>query len=65
MIWRIANLLVAQDRVHVEVFSRQADGGWFLRDWNDPSAEIEIPSPGCRPRVAEIYAKVKFEDVAG
>lgn len=57
-------LLVAQDRVHVELFSRQADGRWFLRDWNDPDAEIEIESIHCRLKVAEVYAKVTFGDEA-
>jgi Uma2 family endonuclease len=59
-------LLVSQDRVHVELFTRQRDGGWFLREWSDPSAEIDIPSLRCRVKVAEIYAKVTFgEEVAG
>ncbi len=55
-------LLVSQDRVHVELFSRQPDGRWSLRDWNDPVAEIEITSLHCRIKVAEIYAKVNFAD---
>ena len=57
-------LLVAQDRVHVELFSRQADGRWSLRDWNDSDAEIDIESLHCRLKVAEVYAKVTFEDTA-
>lgn len=55
-------LLVSQDRVHVELFSRQSDGRWVLRDWNDPEAEIEIESIHCRLKVAEVYAKVTFDD---
>ena len=57
-------LLVAQDRVHVELFSRQTDGRWSLRDWNDPEAEIDIESLHCRLKVAEVYAKVTFDDTS-
>jgi Uma2 family endonuclease len=53
-------LLVSQDRVHVELYTRQPDGGWFLREWNDPAAEIELASLRCRLALAEVYAKVSF-----
>jgi Uma2 family endonuclease len=54
-------LLVAQDRVHIELYTRQDDGGWFLREWNDPAAVIEIPSLSRSLAVAEVYAKVTFD----
>ena len=57
-------LLVSQDRVHVELYTRQPDGGWFLREWNDPSAEIELVSLHCRLAIAEVYAKVNFGEPA-
>ena len=57
-------LLVSQDRVHIELYTRQHDGGWFLRDWNDPAAEIELVSLRCRLKIAEVYAKVTFGDQA-
>jgi Uma2 family endonuclease len=57
-------LLVAQDRVHVELYTRQADGGWVLREWHDPAGEIELVSLRCRLKVAGIYAKVKFDEAA-
>lgn len=53
-------LLVAQDRVHIELYTRKPDGVWVLREWNDPAAEIELASLGCRLRVTEVYAKVTF-----
>jgi Uma2 family endonuclease len=58
----IEYLLVSQDRVHVEVYTRQADGGWFLREWNDIHAEIDLVSLRCTFRVAELYAKVPLGD---
>lgn len=59
-------LLVSQDRIHIELYTRQPDGGWFLREWNDPDAEIDLPSLRCRLKIAEVYAKVSFgEQAAG
>jgi Uma2 family endonuclease len=54
-------LLVAQDRMHVELYTRQPGGEWLLREGNDPAAEIEIVSLRCRLKIGEIYAKVRFE----
>jgi Uma2 family endonuclease len=54
-------LLVAQDRVHVELYTRQTGGEWVLREWNDSPAEIELVSLRCRLRIAEVYAKVTFD----
>jgi len=53
-------LLVAQDRVHVELYTRQPDGAWILHEWNDPAEEIELASVRCRVSIAGIYAKVDF-----
>lgn len=54
-------MLVSQERVHIELYTRQANGGWTLREWNDPAAEIELASVGCRLKIAEVYAKVEFD----
>ena len=53
-------LLLSQDRVHVELYTRQADGTWLLREWSDPAEEIELVSLRCRLKIAGIYAKVTF-----
>lgn len=55
-------MLVAQDRVHIELYTRQADGGWILREWSARDAEIDLISLQCRLKVAEIYAKVTFDE---
>jgi Uma2 family endonuclease len=55
-------LLVSQDRVHVELYTRQENGAWVLREWNDPAAEIDLTSLQCRLKIAEIYAKVTFDE---
>jgi len=51
-------VLVAQERVHVEHYERQADGSWRLSETQDPAATIELPSVGCRLPLAEVYERV-------
>ena len=53
-------VLVSQDRIHIELYTRQQNGGWVLQEWNDPGVEIELASLRCRLRIAEVYAKVAF-----
>jgi len=52
-------MLVAQDRIHVELYTRQPDDRWLLREWNEPT-EIELASLDCRLSIAEVYANVQF-----
>jgi Uma2 family endonuclease len=54
-------LLVAQDRIHVELYTRQPNAAWVLREWNDPAAKIELASLRCSVAISEIYAKVTFD----
>ena len=54
-------VLIAQDRVHLEIFARQADGSWMLRECSNPAETIELVSIECRLNVAEIYEKVTFD----
>ena len=53
-------LLVSQDRVHIELYTRQPDGAWVLREWNDSGAEIDLASLSCLLKIREVYAKVDF-----
>ncbi len=55
-------MLVSQDRVHIELYTRQPNGDWILREWSDAAAEIELASLGCRLKIAEVYAKVTFDE---
>ncbi len=50
-------LLVAQDHVLVEHFSRQADSSWVLREAR-AGGRIALASIGCVLQVDEIYLKV-------
>ncbi len=51
-------LLVAQDRVHVELFTRPADGHWVLSEASGLEATLELPGIGCRLSLADLYEKV-------
>jgi Uma2 family endonuclease len=54
-------LLVASDRVSVELFTRQASGQWLLSSAAGLEEEMDLESIECRLRVADIYDKVEFE----
>ena len=52
-------VLIAQDRVHVEHFTKQTDGRWLLSETDDRASALELPSIGCRLFLAEIYERVR------
>lgn len=51
-------LLVAQDRVWVEHWTRQADGRWLVAEIDDPAATLDLPEIGCTLPLSEVYADV-------
>ena len=51
-------VLIAQDKHHVEHYSRQADKTWILSETNRVEDVIELNSIGCKLAVSEIYDKV-------
>lgn len=53
-------LLVASDRMHADLFTRQPDGRWILSSADKPNDAIELASIGCRLILADIYEKVNF-----
>ena len=50
-------LVVAQDKVHVEHWVREA-GRWVLTETEDPAALLELPSVGCSLALASVYDRV-------
>ena len=50
-------MLVTQDRILVELFTRQPDGSWLLRE-HRAHATVQLGSIGCAIAVDEIYRKV-------
>jgi Uma2 family endonuclease len=51
-------LLVAQDRVQVEHYVRQASDRWLLEELSELEQTLELPSIGCRLSLAEVYEQV-------
>ena len=54
-------LLIAQDRLAIDVFTRQPDGRWVLDAYTDPEASIPCESIGCTLILRDVYDKVEFE----
>ena len=55
-------LLVAQDTMRVEQYVRQTEELWTYRVYETPDALVRLESAGVELTVAEIYAKVNFEE---
>lgn len=54
-------LLVSQDRVHVDLFTRQEGGQWLLTSASRLEDTVELNSIGCALPLADLYEVVKFE----
>jgi len=50
-------VLVASDRVHVDVFTRDTVGRWVLSSFEAPGDEIELDSIECRLLISGLYDK--------
>ncbi len=57
-------LFVAQDRVQIEIHRRQSDGTWQTEILTDLNEELHLQSVGLTLRVAQVYRRVKFDQVA-
>jgi Uma2 family endonuclease len=53
-------VLIAQDRPHVERFSRQPNGQWILAEVNGLEAVMPLPAIGCELALAGVYHQVTF-----
>lgn len=51
-------LLVATDRTHVDLYTRQPDGRWLLRSASRLEDSLDLESVGCRLALADLYEKV-------
>jgi Uma2 family endonuclease len=57
-------VLIAQDRPHVELYTRQPDGRWLLSEVDGLLEALELSSLKCGLPLAEIYDGVDFEAAA-
>jgi Uma2 family endonuclease len=58
-------LLVAQDRVSVELYVPGDDGRWVLSAYEDLRLQVPLPSIGCELALAEVYDRIDLESFAG
>lgn len=63
-------VLIAQDRPHVERYTRQPSGDWLFHEDRDLAAQFELPTLGISIQngfsiaLAEIYRNVEFAPIA-
>ena len=55
-------LLIKEDDMRVEHYSKQSAKQWVFRIYNDREDVISLDSVGCKVSLAEIYAQVKLGD---
>jgi Uma2 family endonuclease len=55
-------LLVASDRVHADLYTRQPDGRWLLTSAGRLEDSLELQSIGCRLALADLYEKVDLPE---
>jgi Uma2 family endonuclease len=58
-------LFIAQNRVHVVHYVRQADDTWILAETRNPEESLSLASIGARLSLSEVYAKVQLDDAPG
>jgi len=51
-------LLVAQDRLHADLYTRQTDGRWVLMEANRAEDKLELRSIACQISMADLYETV-------
>jgi Uma2 family endonuclease len=49
---------IAQDRIHVEHWIRQADAQWLVREIEDLGQDLDLPSIHCKLPLARVYRRV-------
>ncbi len=57
-------LMLASDRIHAELFTRQPNGQWSLSEWSDREDTVPLQSCDCVLKLNDVYEKVKFSPTA-
>ena len=58
-------LLVSQEEVRVELFTRQEDGHWLLSEASRLEETVSLGSIGCALLLADVYERVQGTPLAG
>ena len=54
------HVLVAQDRVAVDVLTRESDNRWVISSFDAKDQQVPLESIGCTLPMVEIYARIQF-----
>lgn len=54
-------LLIAQNRPHVTLYTKQTAEAWLHREYNDLEAKVYLTSLDCEISLGEIYLDIEFE----
>jgi Uma2 family endonuclease len=57
-------LMVASDRVHADLFTRQADGRWLLTSAKRLEDSLDLQSIGCSVSLEALYEKINLGEPA-
>jgi Uma2 family endonuclease len=55
-------LMIASDRVHADLFTRQSDDRWLLTSATRLENSLELQSIGCSLNLGSLYKKVSFAE---
>lgn len=55
-------VLVAQDKPHIELYTRQVDGSWRFSEARGLQSRLTIPSIDCTLALADVYQRVQVSD---
>ena len=55
-------ILISQNAVRVERYTRQSDGQWLLWSTDEPGDSLVISSIGCTLSLTDIYARISFDN---
>lgn len=58
-------LLLSQERVAADLYSRQPEGRWLLTSFEQADQAIPLESVACNLPMAEVYDKVEFDHQGG
>lgn len=54
-------LLVSQEKMQIDHYSRQDENAWLLQGFSAPESKLELSSISCTLLMSDIYRKVNFE----
>lgn len=58
-------VLISQDKLCVDRYTRKDDQEWSFRASNGPEAVVELSSLGCALKLGDLYHKVPLQNAAG